>query len=239
MIRAVIFDFDGLILETETPEYQSWQEVYQQYGCELSIEWWLSGLGLGWGSSDPYQALEVLVGHPLDRDAIRQTRRARHQALLLECPIQPGVVAYLQAAAQMGLQVGIASSSPRAWIVPHLQRLGLAESFPRISCADDVQCTKPAPEVYQASLVLLGIPPEEAIALEDSPNGVAAATAAGIFCVAVPNPLTRHLPFAEANLRLASLADLPLADVMRLAEEHYLKYGRLANADNHTPRRGT
>ena len=218
MIRAVIFDFDGLILDTETPQYQSWQEVYRHYGHELPLERWVAGIGC-WDGFDPYRTLEELLGHALDRDAIRAMRKPRRNALLRALPAQPGVLDYLHDAQQMGLQVAIASSSKRAWIDPHLQRLGLTAAFPNIRCADDVQRTKPDPEVYQASLAMFGIQPDQAIALEDSPNGVAAAVAAGIFCGAVPNPVTRGLNFASANLRIESLADLPLAEVVRLAEE--------------------
>lgn len=218
MIRAVIFDFDGLILDTETPEYQSWQEVYAGYGCTVPFDRWLACIGCREGF-DPYQWLEELSGQTIDREAIRARRRPRNAALLLAQPVQPGVADYLHAAEIMGLQVGIASSSDLSWIEPLLHRLGLAASFPLIRCADHVQQTKPAPDVYQAMLAALDIQPAEAIALEDSPNGVAAAKAAGIYCVAVPNPLTRHLDFPTANLRLESLTELPLVDVVRLAEE--------------------
>ncbi len=218
MIRAIIFDFDGLILDTESAEYQSWQEVYRQHGYDLPHERWVKGIGCS-GGFDPYNCLAEFVGDNIDREAIRLVRKARTNALLLESSVQPGIVEYLDAAKLMGLQVGIASGSHLSWILPHLQRLGLAASFPHICCADHVQRVKPNPDVYLAMLAQLNLTPPQAIALEDSPNGVAAAVAAGIYCVAVPNPVTRSLNFAAANLRIESLSALPLTAVVRLAEE--------------------
>ena len=109
-----------------------------------------------------------------------------------------------------------ASSSSRNWVVGHLSQLGLLSYFDYIRCGDEVARKKPDPELYLAVLAALHIQAEQAIVLEDSPNGILAARRAGIFCVAVPNPLTSQLPLDHANLRLASLADMSLE---RLIEE--------------------
>ena len=101
----------------------------------------------------------------------------------------------------------------------HLERLGLSEHFDCIKCADDVKNVKPAPELYLAVVDELGVRPEEAVALEDSPNGITAAQTAGTFCVVVPNPLTRQLSADRADLRLDSLRDVPLAKLIRQVEE--------------------
>lgn len=213
MIRALIFDFDGLILDTEGPEFQTWQEVYAAHGGTLRFETWAETIGTI-GGFDPYAELERQIGHPIDREAIRHRRRQRFQELIVAEPARPGVVDYLEAARQRGLGLAVASSSPRAWVTGHLERLGLYRYFRCICCAEDVARVKPDPALYQAALAALGVGAAEAIALEDSPHGVTAAKRAGLFCVAVPNPLTSQLSLAHADLQIESLAALPLAQLL-------------------------
>ena len=218
MIRGLIFDFDGLILDTETPDYQAWQEVYAQFGCEFPLELWAHYMGLGWHVFDIYAHLAEQFGRPIDREAVRAERRARFHALLDAQPPLPGVTEYLQAARRLGLRVGVASSSSRAWVSGHLERLRLTEYFATFACADDVMQVKPDPALYQLALTQLGLRADEAIALEDSPNGALAAARAGLYCVLVPVALVRTLPQPTTDLRLDSLADLPLEQLIARAE---------------------
>ena len=145
-------------------------------------------------------------------------RKAREAALLSAQSIRPGVVETLQTARRIGLKIGLASSSPCRWVTGNLERLGLIDYFECIRCQDDVQLTKPDPELYLAAAACLEVPPVEAIAIEDSPNGVTAAKRAGMFCVAVPNDLTSGLRLDHADLRLDSLADLPLEELIAKAQ---------------------
>jgi HAD superfamily hydrolase (TIGR01509 family) len=222
MIRAVVFDFDGLILDTEVPEFQVWQEIYQAHGCELPLAVWSAAIGTSLDVFDAHTHLEALLGRPLDRESIREIRRQRCAELLSTQPILPGVQNYLADAKQLGLRLGVASSSSRDWVVGHLTRLDLIPYFDCIKCSEDVPRVKPDPALYRAVIDALGLRPDQAIALEDSPNGVAAAKRAGLFCVAVPNPLTRQLPLAHADLLVSSLADLPLRQLL----EHVRRNGR-------------
>ena len=222
MIQAVIFDFDGLILDTEVPEFQTWQEIYQAHGCELALEVWATGLGTSADAFDPYAYLEALAGCAIDRQAIQQQRLQRYHELLVANAVLPGVREYIAEAKRLGLRLGVASSSSREWVVGHLTELGLSASFDCIKCRDDVQRVKPDPALYQAVVAALALQPSQAIALEDSPNGIAAAKRAGLFCVAVPNPLTRQLSLAHADLLISSLADLPLSQLL----EHVQRNGR-------------
>jgi HAD superfamily hydrolase (TIGR01509 family) len=210
MIRAVVFDFDGLILDTEGPEFQTWQEIYRAHGCALSLEAWATGLGTSADAFDPQAHLEAQLGCRLDRDAMQQWRRQRYGELVQAQAVLPGVREYIGQARRLGLQLGVASSSSRRWVVGHLTALGLSAHFDCIKCSDDVSRVKPDPALYQAVVQTFGLQPQQAIALEDSPNGIAAAKRAGLYCVAVPNPLTRQLSLAHADFVLNSLADLPL-----------------------------
>jgi len=219
-IRALIFDFDGLILETEGPIFQSWQELYQAYNCQLSREVWATIIGtneieVGY---DPLAELEKQTGQALNRPEIAAARRQRELDLVLTQPILPGVMDYLRDARRLGLALGVASSSSREWVIGHLDRLGLQDYFRCVRTGDDVQRTKPDPAVYLQVLECLGVSSAEAIALEDSPNGALAAKRAGIFCVAVPNEMTRSLPNQHADLHLASLADVTLEELLSRIE---------------------
>lgn len=217
MIRALVFDFDGLILETEEPVYLSWQELYQQFGCQLSFEDWGSIIGTANGEFDPRRTLERCVGQPIPEDAL-QKRLQRETELILDRPVLPGVEAYLKDAKNLDIKVGLASSSPCKWVTSHLERLGLIEYFQVIRASDDVKRTKPDPELYLSACQGLGVPASQAIALEDSPNGVAAAKNAGMYVVAIPNILTRRLPLEQADLRLKTLEDMKLESLLAKAE---------------------
>jgi HAD superfamily hydrolase (TIGR01509 family) len=212
--RALIFDFDGLILDTELPEFQTWQEIYQDHGCDLPFGVWAQCIGTAEGFN-PYTYLEAQLGRPVDREGLTSRRRERCAELLQAQTVLPGVLDYLAAAKRLGLSLGVASSSTRRWVSGHLTRLGLEAHFGCMACSDDVQHTKPDPALYQLALQTLGVQAEHAIALEDSPNGILAAKRAGIFCVAVPNVLTRQLILDQADLCLTSLADLPLEQLLK------------------------
>jgi len=216
MIRGLIFDFDGLILDTESPEYRSWQEVFWSYGCDLPVTDWAAGIGRGAGDMpfDPYAFLEAASAQSVDRAAIRTWRRRRYADLVAAEAVLPGVEDYLIAARRRDLVVGVASSSSHAWVDGHLTRLGLRSHITAVACADDVDRAKPDPAVYRAVLALLHLRPDEAIAFEDSPNGVVAAQGANLLCVAVPNPLTAQLPLDHADLRITSLAAVTLDEML-------------------------
>ncbi|NMC14190.1 MAG: HAD family hydrolase [Chloroflexi bacterium] len=221
MIKAIIFDFDGLILETETPSYITWNDVYRSFGCRLPLDSWVTLIGGEGSTFDPFAELERQVGHPLDLADIETSRRKRELELTEKQPILPGVLQYLDEARQLKLKIGLASSSSRAWVTGHLHRLGIAGYFDCIQTRDDVHRVKPHPDLYQQVMNKLHLSADEAIALEDSPHGIQAAKSAGLFCVAVPNQMTRNLCLEQADLILHSLLDVPLSELISLAENHY------------------
>jgi len=219
MIKALVLDFDGLILDTETPFRESWEEIYAEHGLTVTPETWASLLG---SSSDPPEAYELLERHlsrSVDREAIHARRLKRELELLETEPVMPGVRELIEEARSRGLRLAIASSSERDWVIGHLERLGLIEHFDAIVCSDDVERTKPAPDLYRAALEALGVRPNEAIAFEDSVHGVASAKSAGIFTVAVPNEVTRHLGNPHADLFVDSIDAMSLDQYIEAASK--------------------
>ncbi|PYM23735.1 MAG: haloacid dehalogenase [Candidatus Rokuibacteriota bacterium] len=212
-MRLVVFDFDGLILDTEAPVYDAWQAIYAEHGQTLVFEKWAECIGTA-DVFDPGQELASLCGRALDAEALQARHRVDCDALIAVQSVLPGVREYVREARRLGLRLGVASSSSHAWVDGHLTRLGLREYFDVVRCRDDVSVVKPDPALYLAVLEATGIPARDAFALEDSPNGVWAAKRAGMTCVAVPNPLTARLDLAHADLRLTSLTDLPLGDLL-------------------------
>ena len=213
-LEAIVFDFDGVIIDTETPEYVSWQEVFRSHGVELDWAVWSRLVGTRAEDFDMLDHLEELVGRPVNRRSVEERRRRLDRELIERAPLLPGVLDYIRAARDMGLRLGVASSSSRRWVVGHLERRGLLQYFQVVRAADDVERVKPDPELYLSALESLGAAPEGAVAIEDSPNGIAAAVEAGLFCVAVPNPITRRMDLGRAHLRLDSLARLPLPSLL-------------------------
>ena len=217
MLKAILFDFDGLILDTETPEYLTWQGIYREHGFELPHEEWGRIIG-GYGLSDFDAAghLALLSQGRLDSVSLRARHSVESLALIHAQPILPGVLDILHAAKRSGLKLAIASSSPHSWVDAHTQRLGILHHFDAVVCADDVGVgrTKPNPDLFLLALDQLGVRREAAVVLEDSPNGVKAANRAGIFVVAVPNPATASLAFEGADRMVDSLADLSLQELM-------------------------
>ena len=220
MIKALIFDFDGLIIDSESPEFEAWQELFAEYGRELGPELWADLVGRPPTHFDLYGYFCKHIDPVLDVEKLRQDRRARVIALTIAQPILPGVEEYLRGATALGLKIGMASSSSRDHVRGHLERLELLHYFQSIRCFEDTERHKPDPTPYLKVIEDLGVNADEAIALEDSPHGIAAAKAAGIFCVAVPNPITCRLPLGHADHRLTSLAEEPLEKIiLRAATE--------------------
>lgn len=214
MIEAVVFDFDGLVFDSETHEYQVIREIFAEHGAELPLEVWGRCVGREAGFFDPYAYLQEQTGRAVDREALSALRHRRFRERIAGEGALPGVEEALSAARGLGLKVGMASSSPREWVVPQLGRLGLLPFFDAVRTADDVARVKPEPELYLAVLEALGVDPARAVAFEDSPNGALAARRAGMRCVIVPNSVTTALEFGEHDLRLDSLGGVGLAGVI-------------------------
>jgi HAD superfamily hydrolase (TIGR01509 family) len=217
MLKALIFDFDGLILDTETPEVDVWTEIYAEHGFDFPFNDWAQTVG-GYGISnfDAADHLSLLAQGRLDPASMRARHTAESLARIHAQSILPGVLDMILEAKRRGLKLAIASSSPHTWVDGHAKRLGIFQHFDRIVCADDVGVgrTKPNPDLFLLALDQLRVRREEAIVFEDSPNGVKAANRAGVFVVAVLNPLTSRLQIEGANLIVNSLANLSLSELL-------------------------
>ncbi len=214
-VKALIFDFDGLILDTETPEVLVWQSIYREHGFELPVDEWEKTIG-GYGLStfDAADHLSLLSQGRLISDAMRTRYRREADLLIHAGAVLPGVVKMIEQAHGQEIPVAIGSSSPHSWVDTHAKRLGIFHYFKYIICQDDVAPgrTKPHPDIYLKALDFLKVRNTEAVIFEDSLNGVEAARRAGIFVVAVPNPLTAKMG-VRGNLTVSSLADLSLQDL--------------------------
>lgn len=206
MIRALIFDFDGLILDTETPLIEALVRVHEEAGIAFDRLKVHAIVGHADVAFDPWSAFPAVV----DRGELEQAFRRHKDELTAAEAVLPGVLALLDAATARGLRLGVASNSSHVHVDRHLQRLGLLERFQAISCRDDVGLGKPAPDVYRHVMKTLGVSPEETVAFEDSVPGHEAAHAAGIRVVVVPNSSTAHCRFPRAWLQVPSLAGYTL-----------------------------
>jgi HAD superfamily hydrolase (TIGR01509 family) len=211
-LKAVIFDFDGLILGTEETQLTAWQEIFREHGAELTLAEWSVCIGT-FGAFDEVTHLEKLIGRPVDRAAVRADFKGREAALLAGLNLLPGVRDRLDEALASGIRRAIASSSETTWVEPHLARHGIRHLFEAVVVRNEHLPAKPRPDIYLAALAALGVTADEAVAFEDSMNGILAAKAAGIYCVAVPNAVTRDLDLTAADRRVESLAHLTLAEL--------------------------
>jgi beta-phosphoglucomutase-like phosphatase (HAD superfamily) len=214
VIRAIVFDFDGLILDTEEPVYRSWLEVYEAHGELLPFERWVQIVGSTTTEFHPQRHLEDRLGKPLSQEVL-EGRIGRRTEMILAQELLPGILLSIDEARGLGLKLGVASSSTRDWVSGHLERLGILGRFDCVRCRDDVNQAKPAPDLYLAVLDCLGVSASEAVAIEDSPNGVMAAKQAGMRCVAIPNSITATLDLSQPDVELRSLAEIPLRELLQ------------------------
>jgi HAD superfamily hydrolase (TIGR01509 family) len=211
-LRAVIFDFDGLIIDSETPIFEIWAEVYRHHGGDLTLEHWRHALGTHNGF-DPYAELQRQTGMVLDRLAWAGRIRDEHWRRCETEPLRPGVAERLAEADALGLPAAVASSSSAEWVEPWLERHGLRTWFRAVCTRDDVARVKPAPDLFLLAAERLGVNSAACVVFDDTPNGVAAAHAAGMWAIAVPGPMTHTLEFPRPHLALSSLADSTLGEL--------------------------
>ena len=212
-ICSVIFDFDGLIIDSETPLFDIWASIYASHGATLTMDRWQHALGTQ-GGFDPFEHLTITLAKTVDRDTLATFVSDEYWRLCGEQPLLPGVRERLREARELSLGLAVASSSPSAWVQPWLERHDLMPLLNAVCTRDDVQHVKPAPDLFLLAAERLGTEPAACVVFEDSPNGLRAAHTAGMMTVAIPNRLTRGLPMPAADLVLDSMADMTLAEIV-------------------------
>jgi HAD superfamily hydrolase (TIGR01509 family) len=216
-LEAVVFDFDGVIVDSETPEYEAYRTLFERAGLSLSVEEWTSQVGIWTHDQD-------LVWHgrlcarctvsPSLEDFRTQKRLLFAQRLSMV--VMPGIERLLESLAAASIPIGIASSSPARWVVSAATRLGLRSQVQAIVTADDVEKRKPAPDVYLEVVRRLGVRTTHAVAIEDSGPGIAAALAAGLKTVVIPHWLTDRHDLNGAHLRVSSAGELTVSRLRHL-----------------------
>ena len=206
MIRALVFDFDGLILDTESALIAAYADVYAAHGMPFDLKLFQHSVGHGELAFDPWRTF----GPDADRIALEGERRDRNHQRDHELAILPGVPALLAGAREHGLRVALCSNSTRSHCVRHLTRLNLLGHFEFLACRGEAPLPKPAPDLYQLVLGQFGLRGFQAIAFEDSYTGSLAAKRANLWCVVAPGPSTAHHDFRHADMCMASLEEAVL-----------------------------
>ncbi len=204
---ALILDFDGTLVDTEWPTYEMVRGVYRSHGADLAIADWVDRLGRA--DHRPWvDDLAELIGGEPDVEVVERAE-SEGRAVYATLSLLPGVVELMDAADRADMAMAVASSSPSRWVDSHLDRLGIADRFAAVRTRDHVDRTKPDPDLFLAAAAALDIDPAQAVVIEDSRHGCRAAKSAGMTCVVVPNPITRHDLPGDADLIIDSLVDFP------------------------------
>lgn len=219
MITALLFDFDGVIVDTEVPTFQSWRDTYAEYGVDLALDDWLPAVGTGSSVSGAFDAvahLESLIGYSLDREVVIAGRTQRKAELYERSPLLPGVHDRVAEARARDMKTAIVTRNREDRVRAMCERVGLDHTWHALICANEEPMRDKA-ELYGHALVALDVAKTQALAFEDSPSGVRSAKQAGVSCAAVPNEITRAAAFETADLVLSSLAAHSLDEILRMA----------------------
>lgn len=217
LIKAIIFDFDGLIIDTETAWYEAYKETMGFYKCDLPLEQFVKCIGTD--DTVLYEFFKDQLGDDCNIEEIEARAKSLHKVKMKTPQAREGVEDYLKEARNLGYKIALASSSTKEWVTHYLEELGLLNYFQVIITRDDVEKVKPAPDLYLKAIKALHVRATEAVAFEDSLNGLQSAVTAGIKCVIVPNPVTESLAFEKYELRLKSMTEKSLIDVITFIEQ--------------------
>lgn len=214
----MVFDFDGVIIDTEKARYEAMQEIFALHGQILPLQVWMESVGRAAYAIDPFDYLEKLTGEKLDHDRLKSGHKKLEMEMADALPILPGVIERLEEVCNSGGQLAVASSSSRAWVEGHLRKRGLMKYFSVTVCRDDTVRHKPDPEPYRTALIMLNCVPQYSFAVEDSPLGIISAKSAGLNCIAVGCSLTRDLDLSNAHYVFDSLSDVSFAELCKNKE---------------------
>lgn len=213
-IKGLIFDFDGLILDTEYAKFLAWQEIFHFYDLELTYDFIESVFGHVSDSHPVIAYLEEKLERKLDSNNLIQQAADNFHVILADLDLREGITNYFLQAQDLGLKMVIASNARISQISPLIDRLGIRDYFHSILTVEDVTKPKPDPEILNLALHRLGMQQWEVIAFDDSNVGLTAAKCAQIICVVVPNALTMHFHFDDPPFILGSFLDKPLISLL-------------------------
>jgi HAD superfamily hydrolase (TIGR01509 family) len=216
-LAAIIFDFDGVVLDSETPEYESHRRIFERCSVPLTPGEWCDQIGV-WAEGHAQRWHSRLCQRSSRAPAwtaYEAERRRLFQELVSPGPMR-GIRELLDRLAAAGVPTAIASAAPARWVVAAAERIGVRDRFNVIVTADDVKRRKPAPDVYLEAARRVGADPERSVAIEDSAPGMASARAAGLRTVAIPHWLTEGHDLAGADLRVAHAGELTLETLEQL-----------------------
>lgn len=213
-ITGLIFDFDGLMIDTEIPRAVTWKQIFENNGFTLSMEDYYKTIGSDDSAYDPADDLSKRTQNKLSKQEISAWVEEKSQQMIFEQPLLPGVEDIIHKAHDSGMKLGIASSSFRDWVIPLLEKHHIQQYFDVVFTRENVKFTKPDPELYLSAMKAMGLLPNTSIAFEDSSNGIKAAKAAGMYCIAVPNEITRKMNLQIADKIVDSFNDLSIAELI-------------------------
>ncbi len=221
MINTFIFDFDGLILDTELACYQTWVDIYKTYNAILPLEEWIVCVGTSDEEFDPIGYLKRITNNTtLNGKEILLAHDRENRKRTSNLPIKPGVLDYLDWARKNHFNIAIASSANKEWVISHLENLKITHYFDLIRTNDDVENVKPDPELYYSIKSSFQINDFEAVIFEDSLHGLNAGLASNLFTVAVPNELTKNLDLSAAHLIITGLDAIAPSKLLKTLENN-------------------
>ncbi|HKB13152.1 MAG TPA: HAD-IA family hydrolase [Vicinamibacterales bacterium] len=219
-IAAVVFDFDGIVLDSETPEYESHRRIYERCGVPLTVADWCEAIGV-WNEGHVDRRFETLRSRSRDAPPLDEYVAERQRIFQMLLPLRPmrGIHELLLALEAAGIPAAIASTSRAGWVIPAAERIGVRDLFDAVVTGDEVPRRKPAPDVYLEAARRLDVDPSDSVAIEDSAPGVTAARAAGMTVVAIPHWLTATHDVSAAHLQVAHAGELSVERLAALVSD--------------------
>ena len=206
--QSVIFDFDGILVDTEWAIYQAWKRTFEAHGQHLPLDVYTRCIGSDFATWSPKTHLEELTRRAFDWHDLDTRRQHEIEAELTHEGPMHGAIELLEFLQQAEIPTAVASSSSPRWVHGWLDRLDLAKNFHAVVCRGDAPRIKPAPDLFLEAAKQLNTAPEHCLVIEDSMNGLKAAKAAGMPTWIIPNRVTDCLDFSNADRIFRSLAEL-------------------------------
>lgn len=208
---AVLFDFDGVLVDTEWAIYQAWRRTFETHGHDLPLDIYTRCIGSDFATWSPKTHLEDLSGMAFDWHDLDARRQGEILEDLKHEGTMQGVIGLLDQLAVDGVRCAVVSSSSHTWVDGWLERLAISHRFETVVCRGDAPQIKPAPDLYQEAAKRLQLAPEQCLVIEDSLNGAKAAIAAAMAVWIIPNRVTAGLDFTAADRVFSSLDGLAAA----------------------------